>query len=201
MITDYATLKAAIADFLNRDDLASSVSSFVSLGEASIARDLRHWRQERRVTGTINNATEALPSDFLEAVDVRLPDGDQLELLSSDLFARRQARDATPGTPRCYRYTAGQIEFWPPPEPAGRPFILRYYARIPALSDAEPTNWLLTQYPDVHLYAALIHTAPYLKDDARVQVWASLYAAAVKNLNRDSKKATSSGSPLAMRTR
>jgi hypothetical protein len=32
-------------------------------------------------------------------------------------------------------------------------------------------NWLLTGHPDVYLYASLVETAPYLKDDSRVPVW------------------------------
>jgi hypothetical protein len=33
------------------------------------------------------------------------------------------------------------------------------------------TNWLLTQHPDLYLYAALVESAPYLKDDERIALW------------------------------
>jgi hypothetical protein len=33
------------------------------------------------------------------------------------------------------------------------------------------TNWLLTAYPDTYLYAALVESAPYLRDDERVALW------------------------------
>jgi hypothetical protein len=52
---------------------------------------------------------------------------------------------------------------------------LLYYAKIPALSDSNTSNWLLEESPDLYLYAALIQSAPYLKEDDRINVWAGLY--------------------------
>ena len=37
-ITTYATLKTAIADFLNRDDLTSVIPTFIALAEADMQR-------------------------------------------------------------------------------------------------------------------------------------------------------------------
>lgn len=48
---------------------------------------------------------------------------------------------------------------------------LYYYARIPPLSDANPTNWLLSSRPHIYLYAALVQAAPKLGDDGRVPMW------------------------------
>ena len=73
-----------------------------------------------------------------------------------------------------------------------------YRARIPALTDADPSNWLLTYSPDVILYAALMQSAPYLADDARVAVWGSMYQSGVEALNNESDQAQVSG-PLSMR--
>ena len=72
-----------------------------------------------------------------------------------------------------------------------------YYGRIPALSDIETSNWLLNDAPDVLLYGALLQSAPYLVDDARVQVWAGLYQSGVEALNIENEKARVSG-PLSM---
>ena len=51
--------------------------------------------------------------------------------------------------------------------------LLTYYAKIPALSDTITTNWLLTKSPDLYLYSALLEATPYLKNDERLQVWAT----------------------------
>jgi hypothetical protein len=68
-----------------------------------------------------------------------------------------------------------------------------YRARIPALADDNTSTWLLLDAPDVLLYGALGQSAPYLKDDARLTVWAALYQSAVDALNAESNSAKSIG--------
>ena len=65
----------------------------------------------------------------------------------------------------------------------------------------ETDNWLLLEAPDVYLYGALLHSAPYLADDQRVAVWAQLYGAAVQRLNEVSEDARFSGSGLTLKVR
>jgi hypothetical protein len=200
MITTYSELKAAVADFLNRDDLTSVISTFVSLAEAQIARDLRHWKQERRVAGPADSGFEQLPVDFLQGINVTRSDGAQLRYLSTADMASEKYRNPDLGTaPAYYSINAGQLELWP--APTDEDITLRYFARVPALSDAEPSNWLLEDMPDIYLYGALLHSAPYLKDDTRAQVWGSLYSAAVTQANKSSRVASTSGGPLVQRVR
>ena len=77
--------------------------------------------------------------------------------------------------------------------------ILMYYAKVPTLSDSNETNWLLTHHPDIYLYGALLHSAPYLKEDERAQTWAALYTSAVERVNNASSKSTTSGSGLRLK--
>jgi hypothetical protein len=76
-----------------------------------------------------------------------------------------------------------------------------YYAKITSLSDGNTTNWLLTKAPDVYLYGALTHAAPFLMDDQRIAVFAQIYLARVQALQDESQKSLHSGSPLIARTR
>jgi hypothetical protein len=71
---------------------------------------------------------------------------------------------------------------------------------VTALSADGDTNWLLTNHPDVYLYGSLVHTAPYLKDDARIALWAGLLAQAMGEIE-DESTAARFGSPLRMRMR
>ena len=70
-----------------------------------------------------------------------------------------------------------------------------------ALSDSAETNWLLTHHPDIYLYGALLHSAPFLQEDARAQTWAALYKSAVERVNDASSKSTASGSGLRLNIR
>jgi hypothetical protein len=74
---------------------------------------------------------------------------------------------------------------------------LTYYAKLAKLSNSVTTNWLLTSSPDVYLYGSLLQAAPYLQDDARIQVWATLYERALNDLQTaDDRGATSGGNLL-----
>jgi hypothetical protein len=202
-ITNYTELKAAIADFLNRDDLTSAVPTFITLAESNIQRRIRHWRQEARSTVTIDAQYEDLPADFLEAIRfyVTSDNTNPLELISqAELLDRKQLARDTSGRPRFYAITSGQFELYPVPDGSYDAEIY-YFSRIPALSDAAPTNWLLEYFPDVLLYGALVHSAPYLKEDARIQIWSALYQEAVDSINTSSQQAKFGGSGQRLKIR
>ena len=102
--------------------------------------------------------------------------------------------------PHFYSLMNGAIEIIP--EPSDDIDIeMIYYAKITALSNVNTTNWLLTKAPDVYLYGALTHAAPFLMDDQRIPVFAQIYLARVQALQDESQKSLHSGSPLIARTR
>lgn len=195
-ITTYSELKTSVANWLNRDDLTATIPDFISLAEARIARDLRHWKQEKRVTTDANERYENLPNDLIEIRQVQHTSGGVISSISSVEMENRRAALNTTGKPKYMRLTADQMEFYPTPDTSYSISML-YYGRIPALSDLEPDNWLLRDAPDVFLYGALLQSAPYLVDDARVQVWAGLYQSGIEALNVENEKARVSG-PLSM---
>lgn len=202
-ISTYDELKTSIADFLNRDDLASVIPDFITMAEASMNRSVRHWRMEGRATAEIDTKYSAIPADFLEVITFHTTTGNfrPLELLSQgELLQRRQSTQDTSGAPSYYAITAGEIEVYPTPDGTYNT-ELYYYQRISALSASNTTNWLLTYFPDAYLYGSLIHSAPYLKDDARIQIWAALYNESVGSINRESEASKFGGSGRRMKIR
>ena len=202
-ITTYAELKTNIADFLNRDDLTSVSSTFVSLAEADLNRQIRHFRQEKRSTASIDTQYSAIPADMLEVIRFYITSGDTrpLELISQAEMLDRKFRNLnTSGQPAYYAVTAGELEVYPVPD-GTYTSELYYFGKTPALSDSNTSNWILEHYPDAYLYGSLIHSAPYLKDDARIQVWAALYQSAIDSINQASEKAKFGGSGRRMKIR
>lgn len=202
-ITTYAELQSNITDFLNRDDLASVTPTFISLAEADMQRQVRHWRQEKRSTAELDTQYSAIPADFLEAIRFYITSGESrpLELISQfQLLDRKYQRANTSGEPAYYAITAGEIEIFP--APAGTYTAELYYnARIEPLSNSNTSNWMLQYFPDAYLYGSLIHSAPYLKDDARLQIWAALYQSAIDAINMSGEKAKFGGSGRRMKIR
>ena len=202
-ITTYAELQSNITDFLNRDDSALIAPTFISLAETDMQRQVRHWRQEKRSTATLDTQYSAIPADFLEDIRFYITSGDTspLEKISQFQLIERKFNSAnTAGTPRYYALTAGELEVYPVPD-GEYTAELYYYSRIPKLSDSNTSNWMLEYFPDAYLYGSLIHSAPYLKDDSRLQVWAALYQSAIDGINMSGDKAKYGGSGRRMKIR
>ena len=200
-ITTYAELKTAIASWLNRDDLTSVIPDFIALTEAALNRDLRHLQMIDRDDATIDTRFVQLPSDHLETVRFGITSGTthRLELVSLDaMLTQREKSGNTSGRPKQYAHIGNQIELYPTPD-AAYSAQLTYYAKIPALSDSNTSNFVLADAPDIYLYGALMQAAPYLLDDARLQVWGSMYAAGLASMQTSSDNTRNAGSGLRMR--
>jgi len=204
-LTTFTELKASLADFLNRDDLTAVIPDFIALAEAQIKRDLRHWRMETRSSGQQSPLDEymQLPADWIETIRLHITDNgtSPLNLMSRASMADKRAsnEDAT-GVSTHYTHADGQIQLYPTPS-ATTNLELLYYAKPTALSGSNPSNWLLLEAPDVYLYGALIHSAPYLAEDTRVAIWAQMYSASIARLNESSEDARFSGSGLKLKIR
>jgi len=199
-ITSYATLKSTIADYLNRADLTSQIETFIQFAEADLNSRLRCREQIVRSRATSDAEFVAVPNDWLEAINLHIVGGKQplryITLDEADIVNSEQLYTS----PNFYSLMNGAIEIIP--APAGDIDIeMIYYAKIASLSDVTTTNWLLTKSPDVYLYGALTHAAPFLMDDQRMPVFAQVYATRLQALQNESEKALHSGSPLIARTR
>ncbi len=197
-IDSYSTLKSTIADWLNRTDLTSAIPTFIQLAEAKFNRTLRTRQMVKRATAPIDSPFFAVPSDFLEAKDFQLNTNPITVLEYVTESAGNNLRASTyisSGLPRCFTIVGGQLEVIPSPdsEYTGE---LTYYAKIPALSDSNTSNWLLSYAPDLYLYGALLQAAPYLRDDERLGVWSNLYSAAYEDIGVADQRATVATTPL-----
>lgn len=210
-ISTYAELKTAVANWLNRSDLTSRVPEFIAIGEAVIAGDpdpldpealpgVRCRAQEKRVTASISTRYVDQPTDMLEMRNIQLNASSirALKFRTPEQIDNEYDSSAT-GTPETFTLIGDEIQFAPSPD-ATYTAELAYTARFAAFSADADYNWLLTNHPNVYLYAALIAAEPYLKNDDRAMTWAAQYKAAVRSLNRAEKKALFSGSALQMRS-
>ena len=204
-ITNYTNLQTTIADFLNRDDLTSVIPTFIQLAEADMNRQVRHWKMEQRSSGQQSAGDQYMqvPADWLETIRFTLTGSGTSAVTMTSRAAmadiRAKNEDISNVAPYYYTHADGQFELYPTPV-EDTDFELLYYQKIPDLA-TNSTNWLLTDAPDVYLYGALLHSAPYLAEDARVAVWAQMYSAAVQNVNSASEQARYSGSGMTLKVR
>jgi len=199
---NYSTLKSSIADFLLRQDLTAVIPTFIELAETALNRSIRHRRMIARATNNFDEHFLELPDDFLEAKNVQInsdPVGTlkYVTLEHADLL--RSNRYRSPGQPQYYTIVGNTLESTPIPD-GDYQVELTYYTKLPVLTDLQPSNWLIATHPDLYLYGALLHSAPYLKNDERVPVWDGLYQRTVRDVNADSERSELSGATLQART-
>ena len=101
------------------------------------------------------------------------------------------------GRPVFYTVTGDKFLFGPSPD-ATLTAKLLYYQKPNFLSDSNTSNVFLTTCPDALLYATLAESEPFLMNDERVAIWASLYDRARIQLTSSDDAAEFSGNPMQM---
>lgn len=202
-LSTYSEIKSTIADYLNRADLTAVLPSFVTLAESKFNRELRTRDMLTRVQTTSDDEYVSLPTDFLQHYSLELDAASAqppMDYIGPQEAKVLKAQNRTASTTYYYTVIDGAFEIIPAP---GSDLDLRmvYYAKIPALSDSNTTNWLLTKSPDLYLYSALLEASPYLKDDDRVQLWAAARQQVMDAMNLESERAMRSSIQLTARRR
>lgn len=198
---NYATLKTTIADFLNREDLTAVIPTFIRLCEAEFNRRLRTYQMVVRADALIDTQYTALPGDFLEVRSLYLKTNPIQRLEYKSIEGLTEAKISTAnGRPTMFSIVGTTIEVYPSPDVAYNGEMI-YYGSIPNLTDASPVNWLLANHFDVYLHGALMQSAPYLKEDARVQVWGTAYENAINQINLASERFETGGGNISATSR
>ena len=199
--TNYTDLQASVASYLGRSDLTTQIPDFIRFAELRLGRELRTRTMLNSATApTVGSDSRiALPTDFLEIRDLFVQGNPRrpLTYMSPSAFSR-QARADIIGLPVFYTILASEFQFAPIPDGVYTLEIL-YYAKPTFLSTSNASNVFLANYPDALLYASLIEAEPYLINDARSQLWATLYDRAIKNISDADQGGEYSGIPLQMK--
>lgn len=178
LVTDFTSLQTWIGQVLNRDDLTADIPNFIQDGEARLARDPRARLLVDFGGLQASAATSPLPSDFdgMNEITEVGPDrfGPLQEVPLSDLglFFFRHGQTGRPVAYAIRTDVAGNASIvWAPAPTTSVTFQASYWAKLTPLSTTNPTNRLLLAHPDIYRYAALVESAPYLKDDPRLATW------------------------------
>lgn len=209
-ITTYATLVTAVTEYLARDQdatLIARIPTFIQLFEAKMNRSLFVRQMEQRSTTTISTSSTdpefiSLPTDFQSMRRVRLSSVTGkpcLEFKSgTQMDEYRFSTGNTSGQPRYFSIMGSEMELVPTPD-SNYTIEMMYRKNIPALATTDP-NWLLTLAPDIYLYGALLESAPYIKEDGRIQTWGSGLSSALDSLNSLGLTSTFNAGSMVVRT-
>jgi hypothetical protein len=181
-ITTYGELQAAAANWLVRGDLTARIPEFIDLAEVRLNRVLRARlaESEAALTATPGARTIPLPAGFAEPLALWIVQGSDrvpLRFVEPSLLAAT----TLPGQPAHWSIDGANLAFERPCDQAYA-IMLRMLTKF-AISDAAPTNALLSDAPDVYLFATLAEAGPFLRDDELAQAYEDRLSRAIAELN------------------
>jgi hypothetical protein len=197
-LANYTDLIASVASWAHRTDLTAIIPDFVSLAEARISRDLR-LRKQITTTSVLTTAysdSVTLPADWLEFENVSAAGNPEMQLTYvpvEHLDSRYPAGGVT-GAPVFYTIEADNLLIGPTPDTVYT-LNLIYYARFPALA-TNSTNWLMSNHPNIYLFACLIEAMFYTQNTEQLNLYNARYQAELNQLQTVDDRSTHSGSAL-----
>lgn len=188
-LDSYANLQAAIVTWVNRPgdtDLATHIPDMIAMCEAQMNRRLRVRQMITRAEASISTEFSALPTDFLEPIGLTIETSEAdikpLTYLAPERLVREKDTITETDEPHSWSVVGSSLQALPTPDQAYTA-ELTYYAKIPALSNSNTSNWVLAAYPDAYLYGTLVQAAPFIKDDLdRLTTWGSMFQAALNDI-------------------
>jgi hypothetical protein len=168
-ISTYSELQAAIADWMDRSDISAKAVDLITLAEARLNRKIDAVETDATLTGTVSSRNVSVSAlNVIEPMAVFIADTAgaderEVEIKAPGTFPYND----TNGDPGYVALNGTNLVFDRPLDVAYS-IRFRYRGRF-ALSDAAPTNDLLTYHPDVYLAACIMWGGIYISDAGKVQ--------------------------------
>lgn len=199
-VLTYDSLTNSVLKYLERHDLSleSQIPLFIMLGERRAARDLKILGLKIAIIdnlivgeGVVAKPTRWLnDSSFNIGINVGVSEGFKTRTFllqrSYEWCRTYWPNPEERGTPKYYSSDYNYNFWFLVPTPIETyPYEILYYETPAFIDETLSTNFLTGSVPEVLLYATLLETASYLKDDERVPVWTDYYEKAKKNVGEE----------------
>tara|TARA_R110000868_G_scaffold232562_1_gene486077 strand:+ start:718 stop:1347 length:630 start_codon:yes stop_codon:yes gene_type:complete len=192
-VLTYETLTTTIKDYVERQDarFIDTIPVFLVLGQQRVCKDLKILNIKNVVTDSLTTNVQlvAKPGDWITSnyFNILQPNGEKLILKfrSNEYCDTYWPNPTDVGVPKYFAdYTFNTTKIVPTPD-QDYPYEFGYYALPPLLDETNGTNILTSTIPQVLIYACLLETASYLKDDERLPVWTDYYSKAKDAVNAE----------------
>ena len=182
-LANYADLQASALDWMERAGSTRDVAAcpdWIALAEARLNRELGAVETDAAITGTVESRRIDISSlSMVQPIALFLA-----AIGEDEVFITPKADGTFPylddsGRPSIWAVDGSNIDFDCPLD-AAYPFRLRYRQKF-NLATA-PTNWLLTNHPDVYLAATLMWGAGYSQDWPNAPAWKTVLDEAIPSI-------------------
>lgn len=188
-ISNYTELKAAVSDWMARTDVSGNAADFISLAEARLCRLLGMVSIDAQLSGGAGDTSISVSS-----LNVVKPVALHIVVFGSEVTMTPRPLGSFSNTDVSSQPSFWAFENWNSidfncPLDTDYTFRLTYQSRF-ALSDAEPTNRLLIDSPDIYLAAAMVWGNVYVKDAIGAQ-WKGMldeFILEQRNINAQRKR-------------
>lgn len=179
-ITTFAELKTAMGNWLDRTDLSARLPECIALFEAQVNRRLAVRQQVALTQLTPSSGSATLPSDYLAWKKVVWTGSPRRTLGYMPPEHLDAAYPTVPsGSPVHFTIEGSTLKVRPTSDTA---LDVLYAQKVPALSDAATTNWLLTSHPDAYLFGSLTMSATLTGEAENGSAWNALTQQALGEL-------------------
>ena len=194
-ITNYDELSKAIVKWSHREDLLTLIPDFIMLAEDAMydneVEPLRLRSMEFTSTTPTTSRIIQLPADFESSRSTRLTvNGGEVK------YVTPEGLNSITGTGRPIFFTivGNNIEFDITPD-MEYSLQIQYFRKAPKLTQANPTNEVLTNHPGIYLNGALLEVAIYTLDFDQQQVFKQRFMNGIKGANKADKKGRYGNAP------
>ena len=185
-ITTYAELITALdggSGYLHRTDLTAKVPDFIDLAESKINRRLKLLLQETEATLTASIGSRLMSVPTLFGTPIKLwcttyEPRDELMYLDVGVLPVTTSN----GSSDYYTVDGAYIATENPADIAYT-YTMRYWTKFDI--SATSTNTVLTNYPDVYIYGALVESVSWTNDFKKLDIWQGKFDRAIAEAMRE----------------
>jgi hypothetical protein len=171
-LNSYTTVKDFTLRLLNREgftELETDIEDLMGIGQRTIWRnaDLNAMLVAEEMT--VSAATAALPSGALRIKSITLQNGSQsCDVKGAPFRTVMLARNE--GAPRFYTVVGSTMYFGPTADQAYTIDVISYKA-LQSISTTNDSNWVVSNYPELIVWASMYEALMWLKDDNRAGIY------------------------------
>lgn len=198
-ITGDTTLRLALRDYLNRSDTTAYEDNVIQAAERWIYRNVRCRIMETALAGTVSAGAVPVPGNYigLKHAYINGSTVQNLQVKNPDFIYQNYPVRSSGGKPKFVAREGSNFIFGPYPD-SNYSMQGVYYQKFPSILSTS-TNGLISDHPDLWLFACLCEFEPFLENDERVMLWKSKRDEAALNINgEDSRWQNWAGGALAM---
>ncbi|MBL4664321.1 MAG: hypothetical protein JKY22_12390 [Flavobacteriaceae bacterium] len=199
-LANYPDLKSKVIAYAKRGtSLDLLIPDFVYLAEQEMYKNsseplqVKHQEITSTAALSITSTRIALPDGFTSSRELKL----NIKNESGDLAYRtpnRMVKSDVPGKPSFFTIIGSEIEFDRIPDIAYT-VEMQYFAEIAPLTVSNPTNSIMTNYPNIYLYGTLAQAMIFAEDIDRENSYTQKFFNAIMGANLADKRGRFGPSP------